>query len=431
MSGANRDKGGQGSGGSTGEPPITGTLRAGWGSVDFTPGEPVPLAGYTHWSDRLPTHVRDPLVVRALALQDGDVGVIVVAWDLLMVTEDLYQGLRSRLADTGFHLVAHATHTHSSMGGFWDSWLAHRFLGAYRPWAMRHLLDAAERAARAALADLAPAEPRAGSALLPGLNGNRRDPAGPKDEELTVLRLHRAQDDAVLVSYSAHPVIVAERDHHAISADFPGEVVRKLQQDFPFAMFIQGALGAVDVLFPDDKTLSADRNLELMAGPLAASAASLARGCPPTGGRLQWASDEWDLGSPDSRPFFEDEGWRPRVDLPLRAMANYLIREVRPRGRVEGFRLGTFALLGFQADLGVSIGLASKAHARERGALYPVAASQVNGYIGYLHLCEEYRVSPPESHLGMARYENAMNFFGRGTGDRVLEAARTVLDRMA
>lgn len=408
---------------------VLNTLKAGWSSVDFTPAEPAPLAGYTHWSDRMSIRVRDPLMVRALALQQEGEGVLVVAWDLLMVTEELFQGLKSRLADTGFHLIAHATHTHSSIGGFWDSWLARRFLGQYRPWAMGHLLDAAERAARDALASMAPAVASAGSAMLPGLNGNRRDPGGPKDEELTVLRLHRDDEDAVLVSYSAHPVIVAERDHHVISADFPGEVVRLLQRDFAFAMYVQGSLGGVDVLFPDDKALSADRNLELMAGPVASGAASLARSCAPAGGGLRWADEEWQPANPDSRAFFDDEGFKIQ-DRPMRAIADFLLRDVPRRARVCGFRLGSFALLGFQADLGVGIGLGGKAHARTLGVQYPVMASQVNGYIGYLHLRDEYRKAPTvEPHLGMAHYENAMNFFGRDTGDRALAAARAVLDR--
>ncbi len=410
---------------------IGGTLRAGWNAVDFTPAQPVPLAGYTHRKDRMSTRVRDPLVVRALALADGDEKVLVVAWDLLMVTEDLYQGLRNRLADTGFRLLAHATHTHSSMGGFWDSFLARLFLGRHRPWALDHMLDAAEKAARAAIASMAPAEARAGSATLPGLNGNRRDPEGPKDEELTVLRLHRQDADALLVSYSAHPVIVAERDHHAISADFPGEVIALLQRDFAFAMFVQGALGGVDVLFPQDPGMTADRNIDLMAGPLANSAASLARSCAPAGGPLRWADEEWALARPDSRPFFEDEGFQP-LDWPMRTLANFLVRGVPPVGRVGGFRLGTFAMLGFQADLGVTIDLSGKQHARAKGVLHPVMASQTNGYLGYLHLEADYRKAPrTRPHQGMARYENAMNFFGRGTGDRVLQAAKEVLDRMA
>ena len=64
------------------------------------------------------------------------------------------------------------------------------------------------------------------------------------------------------------------------------------------------------------------------------------------------------------------------------------------------------------------------------GTLIEFHATQHSIYAAVLaHLKDDYQVAPPQSHLGMARYENAMNFFGRDTGDRVLEAARTALDR--
>ena len=396
-------------------------LEAGWAKVDFTPSRPVPLAGYGHWNDRLWTRVRDPLFVRAFAFRDGGTTAVLVIYDLLMVLEQMHQGLKGRLADTGARVLVHATHTHSSMGGFWDSFLAHRFMGGYQSWVLPHLLDAGERAAREALGAMAPAEARAASVPLPGLNGNRRDPAGPKDEELTVLRLVRASDEALVVSYPAHPVIVAEREHHAISADFPGEVIRLLERDVPFAAYVQGSLGAVDVLFPDDRKVTADDNLRRMAEPIAIAALQLARGARPGSG-FGVSATEWALQRPDSRPFFDDEAKR-RWDLPLRGLFNFLVRGVPRVARVQGLRVGSWAIVGTPADLGVSIGLAAKEAAHAAGILNPVVASQCDGYIGYLHRRDDYLKAPPASHLGMARYENAMNFFGRDTGERVLDAA--------
>lgn len=405
-------------------------LEAGFGEAEFTPSGSVPLAGYTHWKDRMSRGVRDPLFARAVAFRGNGVTGVLVVLDLLMVVEDQYQGLRSRLADTGARVMVHATHTHSSVGAFWDSFLARRFLGTYDPGIPRMLLDAGERAAREALRNLQPAEARAASAILPGLNGNRRDPAGPKDEEITVLRLRREGSDGILVSYPAHPVIVAERDHHRISADFPGEVVRRLRQDWDFAVFVQGSLGGVDVLFPTEPGVSADDNLDRMASPLATSASTLARSAEPAGGEFRWESQEWTPGPVDPRPFFEDQ-WQARVDHPLRFLLKRLVAPVPRRGRVQGIRIGSFGILGFQADLGVSIGLEAKRLCRERGILHPVAASQTDGYLGYLHREEDYRHAPPESHRGMAVYENAMNFFGRRTGEEALEAARAVIGRLA
>lgn len=407
-----------------------GTLKAGWAEIDFTPATDAPLAGYAHLRERMATHVRDPLFARALVLEEGECRVLLLSFDLLMIPEDLYQGLRSRLADTGCRLVAHATHTHSAMGGFWNSFLARRFMGQYRPWALRHILDAGEQAARRALATMAPAQTRSASALLPGLNGNRRFPGGPVDEELTVLRVDRDDGEAVLASYSAHPVIVGERDHGAMSADFPGEVVRLLRRDFTFSMFVQGSLGGVDVLFPDDPTLSADRNLELMSDPLATSAAALARASMPTGGRLAFHNEEWGLGAPDPHMFHDDDTGKSLLDRVLHPIAASLVKDVPRKARVTGFGRGHFAMMGFQADLGVSVGLAAKELARKQGIVNPVSASQTNGYLGYIHLREDYLRTPPASHLGMARYENIMNFFGRDTGEHLVEGAGRVLGHL-
>ena len=406
-------------------------LKAGWNRVDITPSEPVPLAGYGHLRERLHTSVRDPVSVRAFAFEEGTMRVVLLVYDLLMVPEILYQGIKARLVDTSIRVMVHATHTHSSLGGFGHGFLVNRFAGTFRDWIPGHLVDRGEQAARAALEDLQPAEARAGSSLLPGLNGNRRDPDGPLDEELTVLRLVRKRDDALIVSYSAHPVIVGERDHHVLSADDPGEVVRRLERDFPFAAFVQGSLGGVDVLFPDDPDMAVDRNLRLMADPLANAAANLARLARTSVGPLTFAGESWDLPEPDSRPFFDDQTWSGPPGLPLRLLCNALIPAEINRARVQGFRLGSFAMVGTPADLGVSVGLAAKAHGRALGTEHPVSASQCDGYIGYLHQRVDYEKTPPPSHYPMARYENAMGFFGRSMGDRVLEAACRVHDQLA
>lgn len=405
-------------------------LMAGWSKRDFTPGEPVPMAGYAHWNERLNDHVRDPVFVRAFALREGDVRILLLIYDLLMVPEELYLGLTTGLADTGYNVMVHATHTHSSVGGFGTGFLVRRFAGAHRPWVLDHLIKKGDSAAREALSDLQPAETRSRSSLLPGLNGNRRDPEGPKDEELTVLRMVRKLDNALIVSYSAHPVIVGERDHTALSADFPGEVVRQLERQFPFAAFVQGSLGGVDVLFPDDPDLTVDRNLRLMADPIAAAASNLGRLAEPSPGPLAFASRSWDLPGPDSHPHFDDQVWSGPLGFPLRLLCNALIPSGIRLGRVRGFRTGAFGLVGTQADLGVSIGLSMKAHGRNAGLANPVSASQCDGYIGYLHRRDDYRKKPPSSHHGMAFYENAMGFFGRDMGERVLEAACGVLDEL-
>jgi len=397
-------------------------IEAGFAKVDFTPSGQFPLAGYTHLRERLATRVRDPLEVRALAVRDGGKTIVLLAFDLLLVTPELAQALSQRLKDTGAALIVHATHTPSSLGGLSGSLLARLFMGRPRDWVIPHLVQAGERAARTALEDLAEAEPRAACAILPGLNGNRRDPSGPKDEELSILRLCREKGDGILVSYPGHPVIVAERDHHAASADFPGEVCRLLERDFPFGMFIQGALGGVDVLYPNDPGMSADRNLSMMAVPIAISAINLARQAPACLRKdLAHARLDLSLSGPDCRLAFDEHGF---LDLPLRPFMNALVRGLDRSVPMQAIRIGDFALVGTPADLGVGLALAIKETARAAGVKVPVAASETDGYIGYVHPREAYRKVPPRSYWAMAHYENAMNFFGRDTAKAVLDAAK-------
>lgn len=408
-------------------------LQVGWGRAEFTPEGPAPLAGYAHARERKSRRVRDPLFARAVAFDDGKTRAVLLIYDLLMVVDELARGVRDRLRDARAFVTVHATHTHSSVGGYAPGLLGRLFAGGYRPEVLPRLIQAGERAARKALEGLRPAQVQAASTILPGLNGNRRDPRGPRDEELTVVRMARGKEIGVLVSYPAHPVIVGERDHQSMSADFPGEVVRLLERDVGFAAFLQGSLGGVDVLFPQDTGTTADRNLSLMAEPLAHSAMNLARlatRCSPAAA-VRVASEEWDLPRPDPRPFFEDQGAGRILGRPLSAVLGLLVPPSIRTARVQGIRVGSFAVVGTPADLGVRIGLAIKAHARRAGIEHPVAASQCDGYIGYLHRTEDYRVTPPPSHRAMAYYENAMSFFGHGAGERTLAAACRVVERLA
>jgi hypothetical protein len=387
------------------------------------------------------THVRDPLFVRALAFDDGATCAVLVIYDLLMVTESLHRQVLERLADTGARVMVHATHSHSALGGFGRGLLIEKVCGRHRPGTVERLADAGADAARRALGSLAPAKVGSTVGVLPGHNGNRRDPAGPVDDQLTVLRIRRARDEALLVSYSAHPVIVGERDHLALSADYPGLLVNLLERQLDFAAFVQGALGGVDVLFPRDKSVTADDNLRRMAEPMARRALELRDVCAVADASVRVASREWPLPArPSAQPFYDDQVWARRLDAPLRLLLNGLFSQSDARrARVQGLRLCDFALVGTPADLGVSIALEGKRHARARGLAHPVMASQCDGYLGYLHLPADYARRPtcaddPQrlaDALTMGGYENWLCPYGHGTGQVVLDHARHLFDELA
>lgn len=406
-------------------------LEAGWARVDMTPPQSVPLAGYTHLSDRMSESVRDPLYARAVVLrQPGGPAVALVEYDLVITTEDMYQGLKSRLADTGLEIVCSATHTHSGFGGFWKGALGRAFLGRYRNGALESVVDAGEAAVRAALKEMGPAVVSSGSVTIPGLNGNRRDHTGPLDEDLHVVRLRKDGKDAILFSYPGHPVIVAERAHHLVSADFPGDAVARVEREFDFAMYVAGALGGVDVKFPKTP-VTVDENLEMMAAPIANSVLIIARSAVPAKcgePLLSYSRREISFDKVQSRWSYDDD--RKPFDFLLDRLGTMLARNVPGVVRIEGIRIGGIAIIGIPADIGIGLSLRIKDEGRARGLAGVITMSQTGGCIGYVHLPGDYARTPADQGeaINMGRYENAMNFFGHDSGTKILGAAIEVLD---
>jgi len=334
---------------------------------------------------------------RAVVLrQEGGPAVALVEYDLVITTEDMYQGLKSRLADTGLEIICSATHTHSAFGGFWKGTLGRAFLGSYREGALERVVAAGEAAVRAALRDMGPATVASGSVTIPGLNGNRRDHHGPLDEELHVVRLKKDGKDAVLFSYPGHPVIVA-------------------------------------VKFPKTP-VTVEENLEMMAAPLANSAIAAARAAEPVAcldSVIAYSRREVSFDRVDCRWSYDDD--RKPLDFLLDRLGSMLVRNVPRVVRVEGLRIGRMAFVGIPADIGIGLSLRIKDEGRARGLAGVVTMSQTGGCVGYVHLPEDYAKTPADEGdaITMGRYENAMNFFGHDSGTKILGAAVEVLDGLA
>jgi hypothetical protein len=413
------------------------TLRAGFGRAVLQPPAPYPLAGYITWSDRLSGRVRDDVEARAVCLDDGRRRVAVCALDLLVVTQDLAQRIVAGLgagwrADQVF---VTATHTHSGPGGYWPTAASRFFMGALRPAVRDHLVDGAVRAIAAAAADLQPARARAGRAAARGLTHNRCLPCGPTDDEVVALRLDRRDGAIVLCEIAGHPVVVAEHDQEAVSADWPGAVRRRLEARGLRPVVLTGALAGLSVIFPEFPS-ELDRHLDLVAD-LAADAAQraleaatpLAR--PVVGAavvRVATGTPRVRL-HPESRPLAHAASW------PLRQLLAGYFRAANEPGSasvpVHAVRVGAFALLGFPCDLGVEVALAARAAATAAGGGPVAVASQVGGYAGYVHRPEALAGPSSPSQRELFTYEQAMGFYGPALARRFEDAAATALARAA
>ena len=220
-----------------------GGLRAGAAKVEITP-KPSDLTIATD-------SIRDPLFARVIVVDDGRGCAVLGGLDLGGVSTALVNDVVTRAsAATGCrpeNVIVSATHTHSSNT---------QGLGQGPPTA-RTVADAIVEAARTAKSRLAPARLGYGQTNV-DLNVNRDlfnsklewrqepNPNGPSDKTLAVVAFLGADNVpiAVYMNYAMHPINFYLSG--VISADFPGEASRYIEELFDnrtIAVFSQGASG--------------------------------------------------------------------------------------------------------------------------------------------------------------------------------------------
>jgi hypothetical protein len=253
----------------------TGKLRAGAAKVEITPKQSeLEIATDT---------IRDPLFVRAIVVDNGNTCAVLVGMDVggardQVVSDALPRAVAATNCPSD-NFVISATHTHSSNTGGLG--------GAGSPTA-KTIADAVVKAAMDAKARLAPAKAGYGTTRV-DLNVNRDlfnnklewrqqpNPAGPSDKTLSVLEFigEDYRPIGVYMNYAMHPINFYLRG--VISADFPGEASRYVEDFYGspmVAIFSQGTSG-------DQNPALSERGLKTVGSPPAPPANRGGRGFNP------------------------------------------------------------------------------------------------------------------------------------------------------
>src|SRR5947209_4583256 len=224
--------------------PVAGKLRAGAAKVDITPKESE-LSTSTD-------SIRDHLFARAIVVDDGSTCAALVGLDLggapNQIVDDATARASSSTGCPAQNFIISATHTHSSSTGG---------LGQQSTSSAKRISDAIVEAVETAKSKLAPARVGYGTTKV-DLNVNRDlfnsklewrqepNPDGPSDKTLAVVEFLGADSVpiAVFMNYAMHPINFYLSG--VISADFPGEASRYVEELFDnrtIAIFSQGASG--------------------------------------------------------------------------------------------------------------------------------------------------------------------------------------------
>jgi neutral ceramidase len=228
-------------------------ISAGTGRTEITPPTGVELAGYPH-HPRHNTGVHDPLFSTALVIDDGLSSVALVSLDLLFFSKKHVTAVRKSIEQYADipqrNILIGCTHTHS---GPWASGRLDidslrsgaRQDEAYVKFLQERVVDSVVQAKKG----MFDASLGSGAAICgadKGIGGNRRDPAGPHDPTVGIVKVVDSDGAcrAIVVNYALHPTVL-HADNTEVSADYPGYVRERLNQLYPHALilFLQGASG--------------------------------------------------------------------------------------------------------------------------------------------------------------------------------------------
>jgi hypothetical protein len=215
----------------------------------ITPPPSVELAGLGYYLNRTGERVRDDLTATALVIGDERSSIAILAIDLMYNDAAFTGKIRSQVAaQTGLQpqsICVNCSHSHNAP-------TAGLIIGAGER--DRSYLDGAAEAAASAAVEAwnkrQPARLFVGKSELSGMTFNRTREHGAVDTRVSVLRADTADGRplAIAINFHSHCTAHMEVDLHAISRDWPGEVVDQLEGALPgvMALYLQGTCADVN-----------------------------------------------------------------------------------------------------------------------------------------------------------------------------------------
>lgn len=374
----------------------TGELKAGAAKSSLVPPFPTPMGGYNTRGNDPYQGVSDPVSTRALILEIGGKRLGFVSAELVVLPAPLRAKVLAAVSDLKLdELFIGATHTHASVGGYWDrriaGWIG---LGTYDSKIESFLVTQLSAALHEAAQQVKPAKISSGRIETSNYQANRHGMDIVADTNLTAVRIDALDDTRIarLVVYAVHPTITP-RDSLQLSGDWPGAMMTTLEEDGAPALFFQGAVG--DVTWGKRKGEMSLEERALRFGRAIAGEAKAASAAGGEGtGQVEVALARVRVNLP---PADASGLVPPIVDRPVSNLLHWLMWPGTTE--VTYLRLGpvTFAMLPGE--------LVSKLNEQWKKLLGANIVSLVDDYVGYIETPEfihERIGEAPRSYFGPA-----------------------------
>jgi len=401
-----------------------GELAAGFGRALLTPtinapqddpekGEfrSMPLAGYGQRSGRPATGVHDELYVKAVALRvGGSLGVMLGA-DALIIPPEVTALAMSRIEQelklSREQIYLSATHTHCSLGGWGEGFVAEAFAGDFQPGSRVWFSDRIVSAIRDAIADLKPASFGHNRFAAPEFIRNRLvGELGRVDPEFSYAVFKQNDGKlALLGSFSAHATVLSGNVME-FSGDYPGYWQRAIEKETGgAAVFLAGGVGS-------HSPVSGGKAFEGVEKMGQALSQRLLAQLPQTAltNWIAFGMLGFDLTLPPLNIRVSD-------NIRLRPWLAKRIMPARSAAYLQAFRLNDSMWISTPCDFSGELALDIKDFLRVRGS-HAVVTSFNGDYVGYV-ICPRY--------YHMNGYEpRVMSFFGPNVPDYFDEFIRTM-----
>jgi len=219
-------------------------LFIGYGERIITPFTGIELSGYGLYLKRQATSINDDLKVRALSISNKRERVILISCDLMgfdvQFSYEIREEISKELNVPISNILLSCIHTHTC-----PATMDLRGFGEINENYLRKLKLFIKECAKSSLDSESEGEIYAGFEIIEPIGFNRRNRSfHPIDPLLKVGIFKRKKEKIYLVSYACHPVILGKANF--ISADWPGCVIRKIEEDGNYGIFFQGFCGDID-----------------------------------------------------------------------------------------------------------------------------------------------------------------------------------------
>jgi neutral ceramidase len=224
------------------------SLMVGWAKVNITPAEPIPLAGYGKRKGAAYKDVHDSVYVRCLYLENNLSKSVIISADLLILPPTVSALVKDGLVEIGLtenQIYYGATHSHSSLGAWYNTLVGELFAGEYDANIEKHIADSILKSIKLAKSKTQAASVSFEKDLDETDIRNRLIEGGKVEPFIRTLVFKTATQKAILTTYAAHSTIL-QASTLSLSRDYPGVLVDSLEKNTAdFAIYLAGTVGSM------------------------------------------------------------------------------------------------------------------------------------------------------------------------------------------